>query len=59
MSTKLLNDVASILAELGVSRSAAYTVFEVLVDDLHINNDVVDDLADTASNAPLGGECGC
>jgi hypothetical protein len=59
MSIKLLTDVASILAELGVSRAAAYSAFEIIAEDLRIDNDIVDDLADLASNAPSAGECGC
>jgi hypothetical protein len=56
MSNKLLNDVASILAELGVS----YDQAEGIADRLYFDSsEDYDAFIQTASNAPSVGECGC
>jgi hypothetical protein len=58
MSNKLLNDVASILAELGVSYQQAENVADAL-GHYFTSETGYDDFVDLASNAPSAGECGC
>jgi hypothetical protein len=58
MSKKLLNDVAGILAELGVNYQQANNVAEAL-DAYFDDDDYYDEWIDKASNAPSCGECGC
>lgn len=59
MSTKLLNDVASILAELEVSYGVADSIAEILVEAGLLADEDNDDWIDKASNATTGGECSC
>ena len=56
--TKLLTDVASIFAELGISYQQATDIDKILTDYFD-NIAEEDDWVDKASNAPTGGECSC
>jgi hypothetical protein len=58
MSTKLLNDVASILAELEVSYEEADEIGNILTF-YFLDDDEQEAFVDKASNAPSVGECGC
>jgi hypothetical protein len=58
MSTKLLNDVASILAEVGVTYQQAEEIAAVL-NTFFLEGAEEQEFVDKASNAPSGGECGC
>jgi hypothetical protein len=58
MSNKLLNDVASILAEVGISYDEATNVAEAMFNYFGSESEK-DDWIDKASNAPSVGECGC
>lgn len=54
--SKLLNDVASILAEVGVSYEEAENIGYALRNHFS-NNDEIENWVDKASNANSGGEC--
>ena len=58
-NNKLLNDVASILAEVGVSYGVAESIAEVLVEANLLDENISDGWVDKASNATIGGECSC